>query len=216
VLSVVAASTLAVTVFFGGPVLLDQLPSHRYLIWNLALAWVPFLAATGLRVIDRAQRRALTATLGVIWLLFLPNAPYLITDIAHFDGPSSSTPWLDLAKFLSFAWAGVVLGLASLRIVHQLVAQRRGQLAGALVVIVGATASGIGVAIGRFARLNSWEAVTHPVTVSASTLRLSSSYQAVAVGAFVTLLILVMYIAFGIGDQVNGAADPEPEPAIPR
>jgi len=61
-----------------------------------------------------------------------------------------------VARFLSFAWAGVGAGLASLRIVHQLVAERAGRLAGGDGGARRRHGSGIGVAIGRFARLNSW------------------------------------------------------------
>ena len=58
--------------------------NSRYLIWNLFLAWIPFLLAVF--VYDRWRRRrggALLLVLGGLWLLFFPNAPYIATDFVH-------------------------------------------------------------------------------------------------------------------------------------
>src|SRR2546421_264179 len=117
---VLAASILAVAVLVGGPALLGRPPTHRYLLWNLALAWVPFVAALGIEGFSPARRRVLLAACGLAWLLFLPNAPYLLSDLSHLREPSV-TPWLDLSRFVAFAWAGCALGLASVRIVQRIV-----------------------------------------------------------------------------------------------
>src|SRR4051812_24325808 len=110
--TVLAANALAGAVFVVGPALLRQSPSHEYLLWNLALAWVPFVAALGLEAYSRMGRRRSMWACGVVWLLFLPNAPYLLTDLHHL-GDAEAMPWLNLARFVAFAWAGCVLGLTS-------------------------------------------------------------------------------------------------------
>src|SRR5262245_44153242 len=57
---------------------------YGFLVWNLFLAWIPFLLAVafydGYR---RGRPRAVLAGIAVLWLLFLPNAPYMITDLIH-------------------------------------------------------------------------------------------------------------------------------------
>src|SRR5205807_2413256 len=63
--SVVAASTLAIAVLAMGPALLGRPPTHRYLLWNLALAWVPFVAALGIEGVSPARRRVLLAACGL-------------------------------------------------------------------------------------------------------------------------------------------------------
>jgi uncharacterized membrane protein len=196
--SVVAASTLAGLVFLVGPGMVDQRPTHLFLVWNLFLAWVPLLAALALDASERSHHRVLGALALLVWLLFLPNGPYLVSDLAHLRW-QSSTPWLDLARFVAFAWAGCLLGIAALRVVHGVVAARAGTLAGWVVIVGGAAASGAGVALGRFGRLNSWEVVTRPAFVADETMRLSSDRQALAVAAFFTLLVLVMYIGTASG-----------------
>jgi uncharacterized membrane protein len=194
--SVVAASTLAALVFLIGPRLADAPPTHGFLVWNLFLAWVPLLAALALDASERTHQRVLGALSLLVWLLFLPNAPYLVSDLAHMRW-ESTTPWLDLARFVAFAWAGCLLGIAALRVVHGVVAARAGTLAGWVVIVGGAAASGAGVALRRFGRLNSWGGLTRPVFVADETMRLSGDRQALAVAAFFTLLVLVMYIGMG-------------------
>jgi uncharacterized membrane protein len=196
-------------VFLIGPRLVNERPAHLFLIWNLALAWVPLLAALALEASERSHHRVLGGLALLVWLLFLPNAPYLVSDLAHLRLPST-TPWLDLARFVAFAWAGCLLGIAALRVVHGVVAARVGTLAGWFVILGGATASGIGVALGRFGRLNSWEVVTRPVFVADETMRLSGDRQALAVAAFFTLLVLVMYIGMGVSRTASRLPRGEP------
>ena len=52
----------------------------RFLIWNLFLAWIPVFFAAGFAVV---HRRVWLVPLGLGWLAFLPNSPYLVTDLVH-------------------------------------------------------------------------------------------------------------------------------------
>ena len=196
-----AASALAVTVLIAGPVLLGQRPTHRFLLWNLALAWVPYVAALVVEELDERSSRS-RAPLGLasavpallVWLVFLPNAPYLVSDLTHFDS-GSTTPWLDLGRLVSFAWAGCLLAVLSLRSIHRVVHHRVGALAARSVVAVAAIASGFGVVLGRFARLNSWQVVTAPGTVFGEITRIGDSGRFVAIALFFGLLLLTVYAA---------------------
>jgi uncharacterized membrane protein len=190
--TVLAANALALAVFFVGPWLLGAPPTHEFLLPNLALAWAPFIAALGVEAYARMGRRRSMWACGVVWLLFLPNAPYVITDLSHL-GDAPATPWLNFARFVAFGWAGLLLGLASLRVVQRTVESRSGRLAGWALVVMAAVASGIGIAIGRFGRLNSWQVVTQPRLVASEVLRLSGSPQAIGVAGFFCFLVLVMY-----------------------
>jgi uncharacterized membrane protein len=194
--SVVAASALAVSVLVVGPLMLGQRPTERFLLWNLALAWIPLVAALCLEAFATERRIPAAVVCGAVWLLFLPNAPYLVSDLAHFNN-ASATPWLDLSRLFAFAWAGCLLAVVSLRIVHRIVRALWGPIAGSGVVIAAATASGVGIALGRFSRLNSWELATQPASVLTETLRIMTNYRTSAVAAFFGLLVLVMYLGMG-------------------
>ena len=94
-------------------------PEHIAIAWNLLLAWIPF--ALALIVYDRARSGLSTpalAAVGVLWLLFLPNAPYIVTDLKHV-GRGGGVPVLyDVLLLSAAAWTGLLLGLTSLFLMH--------------------------------------------------------------------------------------------------
>lgn len=195
----VAASALAVVVLVVGPLLLGRPPTHRFLLWNLFLAWIPLGAALLLEALDArsgGRRWFVPAVLAAVWLLFLPNAPYLVSDITHFDSVSP-TPWLDLTRLVAFAWAGCLVAVLSLRAVHRVVLRRAGVVAAWSVIVAATASSGFGVVLGRFSRLNSWDAVTAPRTVLAEIAAHAVDIRSMAVAVFFGMLLLSVYAALG-------------------
>jgi uncharacterized membrane protein len=139
-----------------------------FMVWNLFLACVPLMASFLLRAlhVNRSADIAQLMLLG-LWLLFLPNAPYLVTDIVHLE---PSTPLLygyDLALILSCAFTGLLLGYASLLDVHTIFAERFGHKLGWTAAISALLLSGYGVYLGRVQRWNSWDLFTHPQSLLA-------------------------------------------------
>lgn len=133
------------------------------LVWNLALAWIPLVVA--LLVYDAHRRGARPAVLlagGAAWLLFFPNAPYLVTDFKHLDAWSGVPIWFDVVLLSAAAWTGLLLGFASLYLVQSVVRDLLNAGA-AWAVVLGSIALGsFGMYLGRFERWNSWDAVTSP------------------------------------------------------
>jgi uncharacterized membrane protein len=127
------------------------------------LAWLPFLFALGLY--DSVRRRSSRLQIGVLagaWLLFLPNAPYLVTDLIHVMSVPPVPLWYDAMMFGMCAWTGLALGLASLLLVHRVARDAIGEkLSWALLVPVLSLVS-FGIYLGRFVRHNSWDAVVRP------------------------------------------------------
>lgn len=145
-------------------------PAYFFLIWNLFLAWLPLLAALPLPALRRFP--LLAVPLGIGWLLFLPNAPYLLTDLLHLGRWGDVPFWYDLLLLLVFAVTGLLLGFVSLKIVHALVAQLLGRVSGWLFAISALSLSSLGVYIGRFLRWNSWDALLNPQHIIADLLAL--------------------------------------------
>lgn len=155
-LSVIAGGLLAVRIVRVGP-------SFGFLPWNLFLAWIPFMLALCVAVVhDRGGPRLLLWSLGAGWLLFLPNAPYILTDFVHLDGADGVPLWFDIGLIGIFAAIGLGLGLASLLIVHRVVQARAGRVAGWLVAVCSLGLSAVGIYLGRFPRFNSWDVLTNP------------------------------------------------------
>jgi uncharacterized membrane protein len=138
---------------------------YRFLVWNLILAWVPLGFAVA--AYSRARRRvdALVWVLLVPWLLFFPNAPYLLTDFIHLgEGPAPL--WYDALMLSAFAWTGLLLGFASLYLVQMILRRAFGTVVAWLAVVVALSLGSIGVYVGRFIRFNSWDALLHPIRVA--------------------------------------------------
>jgi len=133
------------------------------LVWNLFLAWVPFVLA--LVLYDRARSGAppvVLAALGAGWLLFLPNAPYIVTDVKWLGEYAGGSPVYDAVLIGTAAVIGLVLGFVSLYLVQVVVANRYGHPAGWALAWGALVLSGVGVYLGRFQRWNSWEVLTEP------------------------------------------------------
>jgi uncharacterized membrane protein len=131
-----------------------------FLIWNLALAWIPFLLA--LAAYASARRPTSTALLGLGWLLFFPNAPYIVTDFVHLSRVAPVPFWYDALTIGAFAATGLALGFASLYLMQCVVRERVGVVASWLAVLVACALGSVGIYLGRFVRANSWDVLTRP------------------------------------------------------
>lgn len=135
---------------------------YNFLAWNLVLAWVPFLLALALVALRRrGGNRVALWSLGAVWLLFLPNAPYMVTDYVHL-ARGRAPFWYDLALISALAAIGLILGLASLSLVEQIVSSLAGGRWPAIFALTVCTLSSVGIYLGRFQRLNSWDVFTRP------------------------------------------------------
>ncbi|HEY7398633.1 MAG TPA: DUF1361 domain-containing protein [Gaiellaceae bacterium] len=138
----------------------QQLPGYSYLVWNLALAWIPLLLAGLLVVAYRLGRSTLELlVLGAGWLVFLPNAPYVLTDFVHVG---QTHRLFDTLVIAAFALTALVIGFVSLVLVQLVVTRAAGALFGWLVAIGSLFAASVGIYLGRVQRVNSWDVVTRP------------------------------------------------------
>lgn len=134
-----------------------------FLIWNLFLACVPLFASRLLRA-AHAKRipDVMQLALVAVWLIFLPNAPYILTDLVHLQASSPHLYWYDMALLLSCGGVGLMLGYTSMFDVHQIVESRFGARLAWVVVSATLLLSGFGIYLGRVLRWNSWDVVTNP------------------------------------------------------
>lgn len=140
---------------------------YGFLVWNLFLAWLPlFLALLAENYYSQSTNCKNPGgkywLVSALWLLFLPNAFYIFTDIIHLTNRFHFNFWVDLSVILSCALTGLVLGFMSLFLMQSLVVRRYGQLAGWGFVMLIAGLSSFGIYLGRFLRVNSWDIVAKP------------------------------------------------------
>lgn len=140
-----------------------------FLAWNLVLAWVPFLISLWLKKRRRFKPWLVWSWL-LVWLLFFPNAPYLLTDLVHLK-PRIGVPfWFDSVLLISFGINGLILGLFSLQDVQLVVKRLTNRWVSWLAVVVSLVLGSFGVYLGRVLRWNSWDALFQPRAVGADIL----------------------------------------------
>jgi uncharacterized membrane protein len=137
---------------------------YTFLVKNLFLAWTPFLLSAAVVLMVRKWPAARLRILGLAaaWLAMLPNAPYILTDMIHWRNRREMPWWFDLGLVLMFALTGCFVGIVSLRMMHDLVRQRFGEIAGWAFVTMVSLLTGFGIYLGRFERWNSWDLLTRP------------------------------------------------------
>jgi uncharacterized membrane protein len=135
-----------------------------FLNWNLFLAFIPWALTSLVIVKPRIQKSKIKiALLVIIWLLFFPNAPYILTDLFHLRLRVTMPIWYDLLMILSFAWTGLLFGFLSLwdieRIFNKFMKPVFTTILSTLFLFIGS----FGVYIGRYLRWNSWDILTDPL-----------------------------------------------------
>jgi uncharacterized membrane protein len=136
-----------------------------FLLWNLFLAIIPFGISTMLGLTAGRVKARVLLPVGAVWLLFFPNAPYILTDLFHLEPRAGAPYWYDLALILSCAWNGLMLAYASLTDMQALVTRRMGWWAGWAFATIALLLSSFGVYLGRYLRFNSWDILTNPLTL---------------------------------------------------
>lgn len=176
--------------------------AYRFLAWNLFLAWIPLVSAVA--VYDMQRRGARLTQLvpvGALWLLFLPNAPYLLTDLIHLGSRNDAPLWFDLVLFSAFAWTGALMGFLSLYLMQAVVRRAAGGAWSWGFVAASLVATSFGIYLGRSLRWNSWALITNPSPLLSDVwARVSdplghprSFGMTVALTALLSVLYLVLY-----------------------
>ncbi|MFT5347748.1 MAG: putative membrane protein [Bacteroidia bacterium] len=148
-------------------------PTFLFLNWNLFLAFIPWALSSLLIIYPKLQEKKLAViTLLGTWLLFFPNAPYILTDLFHLKHVVSMPMWFDLLLILSFAWVGLLFGFMSLwdieKILNRYLIKSRLKgllryrfsipLFSSLLLFIGS----FGIYLGRYLRWNSWDIIAEP------------------------------------------------------
>jgi uncharacterized membrane protein len=174
--------------------------SHGGMVWNLFLAWLPLIAALAAYNLARRHRRGawlLVAICAVLWLLFFPNAPYILTDFGNLWPRFNMPFWYDVLMYVAFALSGTFLGLVSLYVMQLIVGRLKGPVASWLFALAALALSAFGVYLGRFPRYNSWDVFTSPQSLLLGIWdRLSNPAANIQMFAFTALFALVLMSAY--------------------
>ena len=134
-----------------------------FMPWNLLLAYIPYkLLQISRSYIAASGNKIGFGLIFFIWLLFIPNAFYMITDLFHLYQRERVPLWFDLILLMSYAWNGMILGMLSVREMEKLLVVRLPRLPGVIFIAGIMFLNSLGVYLGRYLRFNSWDIVADP------------------------------------------------------
>jgi uncharacterized membrane protein len=169
--------------------------TDHWVAWNLLLALVPLGIAVALFARPRSNTRSdpHMATTSASWwagvaafVVFLPNAPYVVTDLIHLRSSlSSEHPGLVFAKFGVLVVGGSLAYVACIALLRgwlRSIGRRTWPIELALHALCT-----IGIALGRIFRFNSWDVVLQPHSV-AGAITVPTVRHALVLGCVFALL----------------------------
>lgn len=132
---------------------------YGFYVWNTFLAMVPYWCS---QQIVKAAKKANQNLFILLWLLFLPNAPYLITDVLHLTERQPIPFWFDVLLVIQFAFLGMLIGFLAIRNVEHYLQQHFTHNTTRILINGSFILCAYGIYLGRFSRFNSWDLVTKP------------------------------------------------------
>ena len=133
-----------------------------FFLWNLLLAIIPYISSEIAIDFELKNKRNFAVVLLLLAILFLPNAPYIITDLFHLKQRAEMPFWYDTMVLFSVALSGLALFYATIFNIRNLLERIGGwKIAEAVVVFIGFLCS-YGIYLGRYLRFNSWDVLANP------------------------------------------------------
>lgn len=169
-----------------------------WILWNLFLAFVPLVLSFVLFWRQSSARPAWWWVLLVMFIAFLPNAPYMLTDIIHLIRGTRAgfSGWVIALVFIPLHVGAMLAGFEAyvISLLNQgRYLKRQGVeqwvLKAELLVHL---LCAIGIYLGRFRRFNSWDLAVTPGDVLVSTLDDLTSKRPIAV-ILITFAVLTVF-----------------------
>ncbi len=142
-------------IFYSGSLL------FIFLVWNIFLAWVPFRISFYLIKPGNGKKWKQLLLFGT-WLLFFPNALYIITDLIHLEMDTSVPKWFDAILLFASSVVGLLMAFVSLYRVENCLAKNISKKWLPMFILSILFLGSFGVYLGRFLRWNSWDIISNP------------------------------------------------------
>jgi uncharacterized membrane protein len=140
---------------------------YIFLMWNLFLAWIPFQLGV-LLTSNPHYHKWVKYSLVAAWLLFFPNALYIITDLIHLEHSGDDAPvWFDALLLFTSSITGLLMAFISLYQVETFIRKKVTVKHVNKIVVASIFLGSFGVYLGRFLRWNSWDILANPVSLLA-------------------------------------------------
>lgn len=186
-----------VAVFFHLVRILFNAPVDFSMDWNLFLSWIPLMAAFFINNITRRFGRLpfLVIAISLFWLAFFPNAPYMITDLAHLSVDyQRDLTWHDTIMLFCYAEVSLFNGLVSLYWIHQTWIRVFNKKTSTTLLLLSLPLAGFGVYLGRVRRMNSWDILHDPRLILENLFQSMLDRTALVISLEIGLLLGMLYL----------------------
>ena len=188
------------------------------LIWNLFLAWIPFMLAYFAHAVSwkRVALYLVIPFITFLWLIFFPNAPYMLTDLQDLARTTTGAPlWYDVIIIVWSSWTGMLLGVISLYLMQDIIVRNFGRVVGWIFVFIMSVLGSFGIYIGRFVRLNSWDILQNPTETAQEILgiivdpsRRLAAFTFLYAFFFLFIFLLLYSFSHMLREQIVRTQDP--------
>lgn len=160
----VGLSCLVSVVLLAGRIIVSDSFRFVFLLWNLVLAIVPVLLALWLvdRLRDEGWLKWPQILITILFIGFLPNTFYLITDFVHLRPTPEVSLYFDVVLLSSFVINGIILGFLAIYLIHRELLKRFGERNALLAVTIIFFLCSFAAYLGRFTRFNTWDILLRP------------------------------------------------------
>ncbi len=138
--------------------------SYLFMVWNLFLAWIPYLMSIYFEQLND-KKKIIQVFVFMCWLLFFPNALYIVTDIIHIAQTQAAPLWYDAVLLFVSSLTGLVLAFASVINIEKYIRLIFARKFVTPIIILLLFAGSFGVYLGRFERWNSWDVLYNPLSM---------------------------------------------------
>jgi uncharacterized membrane protein len=131
-----------------------------FFLWNLLLSVIPYLSSEA--AVYSGARKWVAIPLVLLTVLFLPNAPYIITDFFHLRTRADMPLWYDTLLIFSMAATSWLLFYLALFNIRALLRRWWNGWMTEIVIALICLLCGFGIYLGRYLRFNSWDILSNP------------------------------------------------------
>lgn len=203
--SIISLTILAVTLNILRIIIWGKV-SFIYILWNIFLAFIPFIISfILLSLLKEGKLNRIIFIIGfILWLLFIPNAPYIITDFIHLGEIRSIPVIYDIFLIFSSASVGLVLGFNSFFHIEQIITTKYSPKTTSLIMGIIILVISFGIYLGRFLRFNSWDVFINHTSLIKNVWKIfSQSTTHIEVYLYIVLFFFFLYLSYNAWKHSN-------------
>jgi uncharacterized membrane protein len=169
---------------------------HVFLTWNIFLAWIPYALSHYFAWYQNKQKWK-QLFLFSSWILFFPNALYIVTDLIHLQEAGDAPVWYDAILLFTSSFIGLLMAFVSLFNAEKYLSKKFSHKTVSILMPAIIFISSFGVYLGRFQRWNSWDVLHNPVALGEDILRSivfpQDHFRTWAVTGILSILFYLIY-----------------------